>query len=224
MKKGWKVLITTGAAFLIVTSTVAASSPLPRIFFNNNEYASNYFNLDIVNDRATVSLRTLVEHLQGKVTYKDDSIYVDMPEASKVAMQLKRLESGLVAEKPEVAVETWIRGVQRRNGAMQYAVLSPALREQTKKEFEDFFWVTGGSSPHMGKVEKLNSKELSSDQVQITFDYPLIASGQTYATGSASIIVDLVNKDYDTWAISKIELKDPDDTGIMIGATKMGSK
>ncbi|WP_442602247.1 hypothetical protein [Paenibacillus sp. KN14-4R] len=222
MKKSWKVLTGVCAAFMIVTGSVAAATSLPRIFVNNNEYASSYFHLNMVNDKAMVSLRSIVEHLQGKVTYTDDTIHVEMPEASKLANQVHSLERGLEAESPEDAVQTWIRGVQRRGGATQYAVLSPALREATKKDFEDSYWVTGGSSPHMGKVAKLNSKEISPDQVQISFDYPLIASGQSFDTGSAVITVDKIKREsFDYWAISKIALKNPNDTGLMIGAVEL---
>ncbi|OPA73850.1 hypothetical protein BVG16_27145 [Paenibacillus selenitireducens] len=137
-------------------------------------------------------------------------------------MQVDSLERGLEAQSPEEAVHTWIRGVQTRSGAMQYAVLSPSLRQETKQEFIDHFWVTGGSSPHMGKVERLQSKKITPEKFQIAFDYPLVVMNETIETGSAVLTVEKIPREsFDYWAITQIAVKDPGDTGVMIGASKL---
>ncbi|NOU93040.1 hypothetical protein GC093_07305 [Paenibacillus sp. LMG 31456] len=222
MKKNWKVWIAICAGFVFFSGSVLAAATGPRIFINNIEFAGSAFKLKMDEGTAMVSLRSLVEQLRGKVTYKDNSIYVTMPESSNLSMQVRSLENALEAESPEEAVRTWIRGVQKRSGAIQYAVLSPDLRQKTKQEFEDHFWVTGVSSPHMGKVEHLHTKEVSPDKVQVSFDYPLVVMNGTIGKGSACILVEKINRESsDYWAISDIALKDPGDTGIMIGARKL---
>lgn len=219
MKMNWKAFAVACAGFVILSGSVLAAEPGIRLFINNVEFSGNAFKLKMVDGTAMVSLRSIVEQLKGKVDYKDNTINVTMPEASNLSMQVNSLENALRAESPEAAVQTWIRGVQKRSGAMQYAVLSPSLRQQTKQQFEDHFWVTGSSSPHMGKVSQLHSEELAPDKVQITFDYPLVTMNETIGTGRASITVDKIAPD--NWAISRIALKDPGDTGIMIGASEL---
>lgn len=219
MKKNWKIM-TAGvcAGVLLVSSSVFAATNV-RIFINNVEFSSHTFKLSMEKGTAMVSLRSIVEQFRGKLVYKDNSIYVTMPDSYNLSNQLKILENALLAETPEEAVQTWIRGVQKRSGAMQYAVLSPTLRQATLQEFEDNFWVTGGSSPHMGKVEKLDAKKISDDQVLISFEYPLVVMNETIGSGHASIKVDKIKTESSYyWAISTLTLKDPGDTGIMIGA------
>lgn len=219
MKRNLKVLAAACVGFMIISGSVLAAAPGVRLFINNVEFAGNALMLNMDQGKAMVSLRSIVEQLHGKLTYKENSIYVTMPESSNLTMQVNSLEKALIAESPADAVLTWIRGVQKRSGAMQYAVLSPALRENTKQEFEDHFWVTGGSSPHMGKVEQLHSREITSDKVQISFDYPLVVMNETIGTGSASMTLEKIPRESsDYWAISGIDLKNPGDTGIMIGA------
>lgn len=223
MNRRWKIVLSTAAILLVVSGSALAATPGLKIFINNNEVNGSYFHLKMDQGTATVSLRSIVEELRGKVTYKNNSFYVSLPDATNatnISIQVNRLEEALLAETPEEAVQTWIRGVQKRSGAMQYAVLSPSLREKTKGEFIEYYWGTGGSSPHMGKVAQLNVKEVTPDQVQITFDYPLVVMNETIDTGSARITVDKIKRDSsDYWAISAIALKDPGDTGLMIGAT-----
>lgn len=222
MKKRYKIMIAACSAFTLISGTALALTSGPGIYINKAGYASSYFKLKVENGTSMVSLREIVETLKGEVTYKDNNIYVSLPEASHLSHQVNGYLSGLEAETPEEAVRTWIRGVQRRSGPLQYAVMTPAMQKTTKAEFEDDFWVTGGSSPHMGPVDKLTSKTLTAGKVQITFDYPLIAQTQTIATGKALIIVEKDDDPiYERWAISDIYLQDPGDTGITVGVKPM---
>ncbi|WP_152396934.1 hypothetical protein [Paenibacillus guangzhouensis] len=217
-----KILIASVAGLLVMSGSIYAAVKNPRIFINGVEFASSALNLKMENGTAMVSLKSIVDELRGKVVYKDNVFYITMPEASELQMQITSLEYGLQAYTPEDAVQTWIRGVQRRSGGMQYAVLSPKLRDQTKQEFIANFWVTGVSSPHMGKVDALQTKTISPDQVQISFNYPLVAQDQVIGTGSAVLTVDKIKREsFAYWAISRIALKDPGDTGVMIGAVKL---
>ncbi|MWV43207.1 hypothetical protein GRF59_06145 [Paenibacillus sp. HJL G12] len=222
MKKRFKIMIAACSAFVLLTGSAMAVTAGPRIFINKAEYANTFLKVKIEKGTAMVSLRAIVEQLKGEVTYKDNNIYVTMPEASHLANQVNGFQNALQAETPEEAAQTWARGVQKRSGPLQYAVMTPAMQQSTKQEFEDNFWVTGGSSPHMGKVTNMVTKPLSSNKVQISFEYPLIVSGGVFDTGKASLTIETVNGPaYDYWAISEIYLKDPGDTGLMIGAKTM---
>jgi len=218
-----KILIASVAFLLVMSGSIYAAVKNPRIFINGVEFASSALNLKMENGTAMVSLKSIVDELRGKVVYQDNAFYITMPESSsELQMQITSLEYGLQAYSPEDAAQTWIRGVQRRSGGMQYAVLSPKLRLQTKQEFMANFWVTGVSSPHMGRVDALQTKTISPDQVQISFNYPLVAQDQVIGTGSAVLTVDKIKREsFAYWAISRIALKDPGDTGVMVGATKL---
>ncbi|MCM3698779.1 hypothetical protein [Paenibacillus macerans] len=219
MKKRLKVIVAACSAFVLLSGSALAMTTGPEIFINKAPYANTYLKLKIENGTAMVSLRAIVEELKGEVTYKGNSIHVTLPEASHLAQQVDLFMSALQADTPEEAAKTWIRGVQKRNGPMQYAVMTPALQASTKQEFEDNFWVTGGSSPHMGAVEKLDTKSLSDKKVQITFNYPLIVMEEVIGYGKASLTIEKGSGLYeDNWAISKIWLEDSGDTGVMIGA------
>ncbi|MET3290825.1 UNVERIFIED_CONTAM: hypothetical protein ABID98_003395 [Brevibacillus sp. OAP136] len=108
-----------------------------------------------------------------------------------------------------------------RNGSLQYAVFSPELRQKTKAEFDANFWVTGGSSPHMGKIEKLVTKQVNETTVTFSFDYHLIASNYD-GLGSAVVTVQKLTTDRGVgWYVTNIKLKDPGDLGIMIGVEQL---
>lgn len=74
--------------------------------------------------------------------------------------RLELLEKALAPATPRAAVEEWARGVQTRNGALQYALLSPELRQQKYADFVSLEWVTGASSPWVEKYGVVN-KEVS---------------------------------------------------------------
>ncbi|WP_136604968.1 hypothetical protein [Paenibacillus dokdonensis] len=222
MKKRLKIMIAACSAFVLLSGSALAVTAGPRIFINKAEFANTFLKVKMENGTAMVSLRAIVEQLKGEVTYKDNSLYVSLPEASHLSHQVSGFQNALQAETPEEAANTWIRGVQKRSGPLQYTVMTPAMQQSTKQEFEDNFWVTGGSSPHMGKVTKMDTKQLSLDKVQISFDYPLIASGEAIDSGKASLIIEKGSGSADDyWAISEIYLKDLGDTGLMIGAKEL---
>ncbi|ASS68591.1 MULTISPECIES: hypothetical protein [unclassified Paenibacillus] len=143
-----------------------------------------------------------------------------MPDATDLSHQVDRREEALQADTPEEAVRTWIRGVQKRSGAMQYAIMSPSPRQAALQEFKDHYEVTGGSSPHMGEAGKLEFKVLGEDKTQISFEYPLIVMNESIDTGKAVLTAERFEKD-GCWTISKIALKDAGDTGTMIGADQL---
>ncbi|WP_454191349.1 hypothetical protein [Paenibacillus sp. Marseille-Q7038] len=218
MKKRCKVMIVTCSAFLLISGSAVAMTSLPQIYINNEEYANSYGKLKIEKGTAMISLRTMVQLFKGEVTYKDHGIYITLPEATHLARQVDGLMRGLVATTPEEAANTWIRGVQRRSGPTQYAVMTSELQKKTKQEFEDHSWVTGGSSPHMGTVTKMDLKTLSADKVQISFAYPLVVPADGTIDYGKAVLTIVKAGDPEYWAISEISLQDPGDTGLMMGA------
>lgn len=54
-----------------------------------------------------------------------------MPESASLQRQIKLLQEAAAPATPREAVEQWAKGLRERNGALQYAVLSPELKEQS---------------------------------------------------------------------------------------------
>lgn len=223
MKKIWKLTLSSVIGSVIIAGTVWAQPNL-QLFINGQGQAPESLKLKVENGVTMVSLRSIIENLKGDILFDENknSINVVLPDSTNLLNQVQSLERDLQPITAEGALQTWIRGIQDRNGALQYAVFSPDLRAKTKKKFDENFWVTGGSSPHMGKVENIATKNINDTTVQFTFDYPLVEKSETIGVGKAVITVQKMKKEYkDGWFITNIKMKDPEDTGIMIGAEKL---
>ncbi|WP_282937205.1 hypothetical protein [Paenibacillus sp. RC67] len=206
------VLVSTAA------SSVYAESKM-RLFINDVPFFSSYLGLKVEDGTVLAPIDLIAKEFKGSATYDSETneVRVTLPDSASLTTQLNRLQDGLRATTPREALDTWIKGIQTRNGALQYAVFSPDLKEHTKSEFESYFWTTGGSSPHMGAIENLESLELDEDTVQFTFDYRLVAV-EYDEQGSAVVTVQQLSTDRGKgWFITRIGMKDPGDTGLTIG-------
>lgn len=83
---------------------------------------------------------------------------------------------------PDDTALLWGKGVQERNGALQYAVMSAELKKAYKEALDKNIssWVTGFSSPWVDKFEIIESKRISAGEYEITMQFSLATS-----TGSA---------------------------------------
>jgi hypothetical protein len=61
--------------------------------------------------------------------------------------RISLLENALVPQTAREAAQTWAKGIKTRNGALQFAVLSPELRSKMEADYGKLNWVTGASSP-----------------------------------------------------------------------------
>ncbi|ATY84832.1 hypothetical protein CVV65_07785 [Kyrpidia spormannii] len=115
----------------------------------NHRVLSPSVSPQMVDGRVVAPVRDVAEVLGATVTWDDQTqtVRLDAPQSDASNRRIALLEQALAPDTAEQAVQTWARGVQTRNGALQYAVLAPALREQRKAEFEQVGWVTGVSSP-----------------------------------------------------------------------------
>ncbi|WP_336822713.1 hypothetical protein [Sporosarcina sp. USHLN248] len=122
--------------------------------------------------------------------------------------QLMSFLNGLMVGEPKQAVELWIVGVNNRSGSVQYAMLSPSLRKQSRSKFEETHWITGQSSPsvtnfRITKVEKLNESKM-----RYTVKYDLWASYGDFGGGEKIIIVEKNLEPFkEYWFISSITTK-----------------
>ncbi|OPA73050.1 hypothetical protein BVG16_30750 [Paenibacillus selenitireducens] len=218
MKPLSKIVLCTALGAMIAAGSAYAGSNLDLII-NGHGFVTSYLDLQVKDGKVLVPIDRLAEVFKGKAVYDADKneVQVTLPESAKQAIQINRLEDAMVPSTAQEALNTWVKGIQKRNGALQFAVFSPELRSKTKKEFEDYYWTTGGSSPHMSEIEKLKTKSLNKTTTQFSFDYGLVASNWK-GKGSAVVTVQkLTAKGYDGWFITNIKMKDPGDTGTTIG-------
>ena len=86
--------------------------------------------------------------------------------------RIRLLEEALSPATPRDAVEKWAKGVMARNGALQYAMLSPELREANPSWYEDLRWITRTSSPWVESFEIVGDREISGEawEYEVVFD------------------------------------------------------
>jgi hypothetical protein len=72
-----------------------------------------------------------ISKLFGATVARDDetnTVAIDLKDIEAQKSQILLLEQALVPKDPFTAVKTWAEGVKMRNGAVQYAVMSPKLK------------------------------------------------------------------------------------------------
>ncbi|WP_211220809.1 hypothetical protein [Paenibacillus terrigena] len=211
-------MLCTAIGAMIALGSAYAESKL-NLLINGHGVVTSYLDLQVKDGKVLVPIDRLAEEFKGKAVYDADKneVQVTLPESAQQAIQIERLEAAMVPSTAKEALDTWVKGIQTRNGALQFAVFSPELRSITKKEFEDYYWTTGGSSPHMSEIEKLKTKSLNKTTTQFSFDYGLVASNWK-GKGSAVVTVQkFASKGHEGWFITNIKMKDPSDTGTTIG-------
>lgn len=83
------------------------------------------------------------------------------------------------ATTPEDCVNTYAQAVKDRCGTIQYALMDNDLREQTRKDFISFYWVTGESNLW---VEGYDIDKVSDLLYNITFHYTTSAGSERDVT------------------------------------------
>jgi len=122
--------------------------------------------------------------------------------------QLLSFMTGLHVGEPKQAVELWILGVNNRSGAVQYAMLSPSLQNQSKSKFEQTHWVTGQSSPWVSNFRFTKVETLSESRIRYTVKYDLETSYANFGSRQKIITVEKNLEPFkEYWFISSITTK-----------------
>ncbi len=200
MKK--RLLIVTGAIVLLIALSTAVFADAPVKLVVNGQMIETDVAPQITGDRVIVPVRWVAEALGAKVEWQGQSrsVLIDMPGLASLQNQVKQLEAALAPAGPQEAVETWARGVKSRNGALQYAVLSPELKEQKRLEFEGMNWVTGTSSPW---VESYRIEDKAQGEAEWEYAVSFEFASSTGPAGSYTSIV--TARQYgQSWYVSQI--------------------
>ena len=102
------------------------------------------------------------------------------------------------------AAQLWGKGVQERNGALQYAVMSDELKKIYKETLDknNPTWVTGVSSPWVEKYSILQSTKISEDAYRITVEFCLATSAGSEGKHPVLLTV-IYNGRF--WVINQVE-------------------
>lgn len=112
------------------------------------------------------------------------------------------LEKALESKEPYAAAKTWAEGVKTRNGALQYAVMSPNLKNKYYSDFVGTGWVTGVSSPWVESYEVAEKYRLNNDTYRFEVVFTYTDSTKSYFSIKKHVTVNNFNG---SWLISAIE-------------------
>lgn len=187
LRKTWITLI-AGVMVLAVPAWVLAAGKV-GIRVNGSPLDVPSYNQD---GRVYAPVRAVAEALGARVDWQNGTVTIaaeqsgDPDQENRSNIRIEYLEKALLPSSPEEALSLWSDGVKTRNGALQYAVLSPQLREQKLAGYEEMFWTSGTSSPWVDHyvINRLPSAE---ENVQFTVAFYLASS--TGAAGTETYVI-----------------------------------
>lgn len=94
-------------------------------------------------------------------------------ELNSLKMQVDLLEKAIAPDTPREAVEKWAEGFMTRNGALQFAIFSPELRNKLKPQWT---WITGQSSPSVKSYQIKTEKQKSADDFEYVVRFMMVTS------------------------------------------------
>ena len=100
--------------------------------------------------------------------------------------RISLLEKALTPETAQDVALTWAKGVQTRNGALQFALLSPELQTKMKADYLAMNWVTGVSSPWVDSY-KISRQVQQGQEWEFEIEYQMMTS-----TGHAGTLSDRI--------------------------------
>ncbi len=131
-----------------------------------------------------------------------DSTVIDIKEIEAQKAQVQLLEEALAPKDPLAAAKTWAEGAKTRNGAVQYAVMSPELKKESYSGLVDSNWATGVSSPWVLGYEITEKYNFNNEIYR--FEIDLTYTDSTKSTFSTKEYITVKNYD-GNWLVSSIE-------------------
>lgn len=190
--------------FCSVTS-VFAHSPI-KLFINGEEIKTDVLP-KVSEGRVLVPIRVITERLGALIDWneKQNSIDIDFKETKAQKTRISLLESALAPKDSYTAAKTWAEGVKTRNGALQYAVMSPELREDVYSDFVKLNWTTGTSSPWIQSFEVIDRGKIDDETFWYAVEFTHTDSTKSTFTTREYVTV----KNYEgNWLIASLEKVD----------------
>jgi len=194
-----------------IISTAFAASPI-KLIIGGKEIAADVLP-QIVNDRVLVPIRVISENLGAKVEWNEKTRTVTVepkekaeePDA-KLEARIAGLERALAPKDPKSAANLWAEGVKTRNGALQYAVLSPELKEEMYEELSEAYWTTGTSSPWGKSFEVTELAKIDDECYRYKVSFTWTDSTQSTYTQNAYVEVKQFGENWFVSSIEKIDV------------------
>lgn len=199
MKRKLFTALLTGVMVISLTTAAFAGASI-KMFYNGREIQSNASPINI-NGRVYAPVRALAEAMGANVAWDKDSSQVQIT-GNDQSMQIMRLESALSPRDNLDAVNSWAEAVQNRNGAWQYALMTPDLKKANYDNFTSMNWCTGVSSPW---VKGFEVKELGKmDDKTVRYSVKFTWTDSTNTTSATTQYVTVKNTD-GVWLIGAID-------------------
>lgn len=137
---------------------------------------------------------------------QDNAVFLEeKAKASNLEFRVKLLEKALAPKTPDEAVQKWAEGVKTRNGALQFAMFSPEVKEKELSSFEKLGgWITGQSSPWVESYDISKGIPKAQDSFQFVVKLSMVTS----AGKNLEINNVIVQRDKDIWYVSEIQNED----------------
>lgn len=186
-----KRLAIFGVIFLLSSLAAAAMADSPVKLVVDGKEISTDVPIQIVNGRTIVPVRAIAEAFGAAVEWDRDTntVIITNREKQNFERRVDLLESALLPKTPEEAADAWARGVKSRNGALQYAVMSPDLQKNDLSDYENLNWVTGTSSPWVDNYEILRKEKQADDSYVFEIKFNMMSSTGSEGTSTTRIIV-----------------------------------
>lgn len=157
----------------------------------------------VVNGRTLAPVRPVAEALGAKVNWHEDTntVTVDLPEVDSLKRRVELLEQALAPKSAKDAAQLWFEGVKTRNGALQFAALSPGLRSEKQATYESRHWVTGTSSPWIDTYTINEGKQLSDGRVEFLIKFVWTDSTKAKTEAEQTVIVQQFEQN---WFVSDV--------------------
>jgi hypothetical protein len=106
---------------------------------------------------------------------------------------------------PEEAVDLWVTGLMQRNAAIQYSVMSDAMKKEYAKDLEKSApnWVTGMSSPYVSGYEVVKTE--TPDENTRVVKLAVRTETSTGPAGNFNAVL-TITKDDHCWRLTKLAM------------------
>ncbi len=199
--------------FLVFTGTVALATVLTvgsvfaagiiKLKIDGNEVKTT---IPLQNTKGGITgpVRQIAEELGANVYWNSKSQSVDITNAGRI--RAEQLERALIPTDKYTAAKLWAESAKTRNGALQYAILSPELKQKLYNDYKAWNWVIGASSPWVDSYEITEKPTTEADTVIYEIKYVWTDSTGSKTNSAESITVRKFNN-YGTnnWLVVKTD-------------------
>ena len=131
-----------------------------------------------------------------------DGVPVENGETEPEKMRVNLLEKALKPHDPLTTAKAWAEAVKTRNGAWQYALLSPELQKEYYDSLKEMNWITGVSSPWIDKYKVTERYRIDEELYRFAVEFTYTDSTKSNFTTKEYITV---RKYEDAWLVTMIE-------------------